>query len=1408
MRLTTLCVTLLVISHVSWTTADSSEEVLLWNKDFGPCAVTLIPEGPCRQEQDENTCPYIFNLPPLTLHLPKHLRELEKIVQDVENLKDKVDELRKMCADCTVSQSERECGREREHEKLNEGKDNHNDMRNCRNNTNPNGPKDSQSEFGTDRVKVEGTVEGQGDTDSEKKHHLEEKDRKKAERESNIRIIKKGTLKVVHKKDVKTQQKIEGRQGNDKFGQAKVSGFGQNHTIDINSEKVLKNNSKIVLAVKGNSEGNGEDLLENGEDANTRDVKNNEKLDESSHNIWRAGTKDKEKQTQGEEDRVIDRIKMSEDHGEDTNEEQEQHREEREKEMEQEIQTERHNKKPKDTESITSSETEKTIKKGEVGEKGKEIKTTVQAVQQDGDGELASGKVTQKKDVVSLRPNPHSGPDSTELDRPQTFTSLSKTITQFNTEVNQGMEINEYGFTTDNVGLGYGKTGIPEHLNTGEDSVFRTTTTTTKLLISPFVSLRKNVRSGVTSSPSLRLEPDYQGPESLATSTETTTANSKIYGTMFPQITGFIRWSATKTISTNMKQPKPGDKLNPEIKPKVLQKQNSEYDPKRNRPPLPDRRPAPAQKQKPSHQKPITGQKNTKSSKNVQNPKANQRPLTQNLNHNKTLKYDGEDEQTQIKIQKPKVYQTSMSPTQKQILQYKPGTVNTNSSDISPASDQEPKYAGINQSSKSEQKPPHPLDTHNPEQQQKLDKKTNEGKSTFGQGLISNQTSPSVQEPGPVTAASFTPKPDLNPITEFMKIVDQTFSAKENPKFGPKLKPVRGNIPPEHRPKPNQKISKINQKAKLPQINVTDPDAAQSTKHNQTHPQPVQPDQAPQTNLKPKMPDQKNNFNIKSVRNQEPEAESVKKYKPKPPPRNKIPVRPKLELPVTPLQTPKPVMQPKKTQKTKTLDPLQTTGITPDSIQNSDRDTSSTSSPVTKSAKVNNSQVDRDFSPSTMKTVTMGQETLNSLLVGPPTHSHPVQELATSPNSRITSDLKPQTADQPPSILMTLSPSKFGDEMLPHIIPKTSLGTSNYNQATDSDSRLEENIVLKVEETTNWDTATSSILPSRLQSSSTVSSDFRSSTPVISDFEATAATPLPQESTPSPRELRVKISQLAASFNNSQNPNGGLPDSHPKEHPKDNKGGSQPDGTRRKLSTLIPSKVNKERRDCSDHLIRGEKKSGVYQVTPHLGSRSFTVVCDMELHGGGWTVLQRRQDGSMSFNRTWEEYRSGFGELNGGEFWLGNHLIHLLTRDRNMMLRVELEDFDGVTGYAEYEHFSVANERTHFRLTVGGYSGTAGDALRFSKRYNHNNRAFTTPDKDHDRYPSGNCGAYYSSGWWFDACMSANLNGKYYVGRYKGIRDGIFWGTWQNITKEYYLTNDRQSFKSVRMIIRPKGFAP
>uniref|UniRef100_A0A8C5RZR6 Fibrinogen like 2 n=1 Tax=Laticauda laticaudata TaxID=8630 RepID=A0A8C5RZR6_LATLA len=227
--------------------------------------------------------------------------------------------------------------------------------------------------------------------------------------------------------------------------------------------------------------------------------------------------------------------------------------------------------------------------------------------------------------------------------------------------------------------------------------------------------------------------------------------------------------------------------------------------------------------------------------------------------------------------------------------------------------------------------------------------------------------------------------------------------------------------------------------------------------------------------------------------------------------------------------------------------------------------------------------------------------------------------------------------------------------------------------------------------------------------------------------------------------------------------------------------------------------------DCSNYFATGNQQNGIYKITPDPRNRSFDVYCDMESFGGGWTVFQMRQDGSVSFNRTWEDYKNGFG--NGKEFWLGNDKIHLLTKSKEMQLRIELEDFNGVREYAKYDQFYVANEYLKYRLTIGTYTGTAGDSLNFRKPYNHDQKFFSTPDRDNDQYASSNCGAYYSSGWWFDACLAANLNGKYYNKKYKGVRNGIFWATWPEASDQN-MNGYRKPFRKVKMMMRPKTFLP
>ncbi|KAL5022000.1 hypothetical protein ScPMuIL_001155 [Solemya velum] len=196
--------------------------------------------------------------------------------------------------------------------------------------------------------------------------------------------------------------------------------------------------------------------------------------------------------------------------------------------------------------------------------------------------------------------------------------------------------------------------------------------------------------------------------------------------------------------------------------------------------------------------------------------------------------------------------------------------------------------------------------------------------------------------------------------------------------------------------------------------------------------------------------------------------------------------------------------------------------------------------------------------------------------------------------------------------------------------------------------------------------------------------------------------------------------------------------------------------------------------DCVDV---ADSMSGVYEVRPRGMGNTISVWCDMETDGGGWTVFQRRQNGSVDFNRDWAGYETGFGDLTG-EFWLGNSYIHTITSGGSYELRIDLADSNGEMRYAQYSSFIVNGAASSYRVAVSGYSGDAGDSFGI-----HSGMAFTTPDRDHDIWDSdtfsGNCAIKRVAGWWFADCGQCSLNGVYHVGTQTGFGHGLHWQHWK-----------------------------
>ena len=219
--------------------------------------------------------------------------------------------------------------------------------------------------------------------------------------------------------------------------------------------------------------------------------------------------------------------------------------------------------------------------------------------------------------------------------------------------------------------------------------------------------------------------------------------------------------------------------------------------------------------------------------------------------------------------------------------------------------------------------------------------------------------------------------------------------------------------------------------------------------------------------------------------------------------------------------------------------------------------------------------------------------------------------------------------------------------------------------------------------------------------------------------------------------------------------------------------------------------------NCRELYDYGFNESGLYTVQPNDNAGEFVVYCDMSLLGGGWTIIQRRVDGGLKFDRNYVCYKNGFGDF-WQDFWLGLEKIHRLTQYDNavMELYIGMESFHPKDrhAYAHYADFKVKGEVDGYALKLTGFnsSSTAGDSLS-----SHSGQKFSTYDTDRDS-SDNNCAGLYKGGWWYMNCHESNLNGIFYKDGQLAdskVPDGIIWEKW---------LGDMMSLKSTVLAIRPK----
>ncbi|XP_071953019.1 uncharacterized protein [Antedon mediterranea] len=215
--------------------------------------------------------------------------------------------------------------------------------------------------------------------------------------------------------------------------------------------------------------------------------------------------------------------------------------------------------------------------------------------------------------------------------------------------------------------------------------------------------------------------------------------------------------------------------------------------------------------------------------------------------------------------------------------------------------------------------------------------------------------------------------------------------------------------------------------------------------------------------------------------------------------------------------------------------------------------------------------------------------------------------------------------------------------------------------------------------------------------------------------------------------------------------------------------------------------------------------SGVFEIGP--SSSRFRAYCDMDTDGGGWTVIQRREDDDVDFYKNWVEYEEGFGDLDAN-FWLGLKKIYVLTNNKEYRLRIDMTDFNGKSAHAQYSSFRIesSSHECPYCLRLGDFEGgDAGDSIGESDPLTFNgNSNVDQPFSTKDRLNAGNsyrsCVSTRKAGWWFSTgglCGNTNPNGKYFGGHARSTyypNDVIYWYTWKN---------DRSPLKTIEMKIYP-----
>ena len=125
-----------------------------------------------------------------------------------------------------------------------------------------------------------------------------------------------------------------------------------------------------------------------------------------------------------------------------------------------------------------------------------------------------------------------------------------------------------------------------------------------------------------------------------------------------------------------------------------------------------------------------------------------------------------------------------------------------------------------------------------------------------------------------------------------------------------------------------------------------------------------------------------------------------------------------------------------------------------------------------------------------------------------------------------------------------------------------------------------------------------------------------------------------------------------------------------------------------------------------------------------------------------YIVIQRRSSPfDILFNRTWSDYKVGFGDVTG-DFWLGLDKLHAITAQpyTRYSLRIEATTSTGAVVYVETGDFSIGDEKQRYKIMSIGRV-----VMKTTSNLLKKDQVFAAQDKDQ----KFKCGMRYNGFWYY-----------------------------------------------------------